>query len=173
MSNLKNIQLKIIEVIKIAKGNNIKISIAESCSGGMLSSFFIDNDGVSSVFDRGLIVYSNQAKIDLLGINVSKLEKFGAVSEEIALEMAAALNKNQENSLAIAITGIAGPNGGSDLKPIGLVYISCSVNYKSFSKTVCKKFNFMGLRNHIRYESCFEASIMAEKILIEALSSVN
>lgn len=173
MSNLKDIQAKIIEIIKIAKSNNIKISIAESCSGGMLSSFFIDNDGVSSVFDRGLIVYSNQAKIDLLGINISNLEKFGAVSEEVALEMAIALNKNNKNSLAIAVTGIAGPGGGSELKPIGLVYISCSINYKSYSKTICKKFNFMGPRNHVRYESCLKASFMAEQILIEALSSIN
>lgn len=171
MNDSKNIQEKIAEVIKIAKNNNIKISVAESCSGGMFSSFFIDNDGVSLVFDRGLIVYSNQAKIDLLGINVSKLEKFGAVSEEVAIAMAQALNKNKDNSLAIAITGIAGPNGGDNFKPIGLVYISCTINYKSYTKTICKKFNFTGLRNNIRYESCYEASVIAEQVLIEALKS--
>ncbi|MFA5638222.1 MAG: competence/damage-inducible protein A [Anaerovoracaceae bacterium] len=108
--------------------NNITISSAESCTGGLFAGKITEIPGISKVFDRGLVTYSNRAKIEELGVSEDTLEKYGAVSKETAEEMADGLKRVSGSDLCIAITGIAGPEGGTLEKPVGLSYIA--VNYK-------------------------------------------
>lgn len=134
---------------------NISISVAESCTGGQLSKYFTDYPGVSKIFNMGLITYSNKAKSMLLNISPTIINKYGAVSEKVAFLMTKNLSKYSKSKLCIATTGIAGPNGGSKLKPIGLVYIGITYNKKSF---VLKK-KFIGSRKKIQMDTalfCFK-----------------
>ena len=113
-------------LISEAKKLNIIISTAESCTGGMLASFLTSIPGSSAVFDRGFITYSNSSKIDLLNVNPNTIDNFGAVSDKTAREMALGAVKNSKANLAVSITGVAGPDGGSEANPVGTVYIVTS-----------------------------------------------
>ena len=101
----------------------LKISFAESCTGGMLSSTITSISGSSKIFNLGLITYSNQSKIKILKVNKNIIKKYGAVSSECCKAMAINLSKISKAHINVSITGIAGPNGGSKSKPVGLVYI--------------------------------------------------
>ena len=101
----------------------LKIAFAESCTGGMLSSSVTSISGASKIFDIGLITYSNQAKINILKVNKNIIKKYGAVSYECCFEMLNKLSKISKANINVSITGIAGPNGGTKNKPVGLVYI--------------------------------------------------
>jgi len=113
----------------------LTLSSAESCTGGMFASTMTDIPGISQCFDRGLVTYSNQAKMEELGVSAGTLEQFGAVSEETALEMVEGLKRVSGSDVCISVTGIAGPGGGSEEKPVGLVYIGFSYG----DKKICKK----------------------------------
>ena len=110
-------------LISKAKKLNIIISTAESCTGGMLASFLTSIPGSSAVFDRGFITYSNSSKIDLLNVNPNTIDNFGAVSDKTAREMALGAVKNSKANLAVSITGVAGPEGGTEVNPVGTVHI--------------------------------------------------
>ena len=110
-------------VIKLLTKKKLKISFAESCTGGALASSITSNDGASKVFNLGLITYSNQAKIKVLKVNKNIIKKYGAVSHECCLAMVKNLSKISKANINISITGIAGPKGGTKQKPVGLVYI--------------------------------------------------
>lgn len=105
----------------------LTIAAAESCTGGMFGAALTDVPGISAVFDRSLVTYSNQAKMDELGVKAETLEKYGAVSEETALEMAEGVRKKAGTDIGISVTGIAGPDGGTEEKPVGLAYIGLSL----------------------------------------------
>lgn len=124
---------------QLLQQKNLSISVAESCTGGSLSALLSAKSGASSYFDRGFIAYSNQAKIDMLEVSVQMLDEFGAVSEQIALEMARGVVKHSNSDIAVAITGIAGPTGGSKDKPVGTVCFSFCVFSECFTTT--KHFN--------------------------------
>lgn len=126
--------------------NDITISIAESCTGGLLSSRLVDISGISKCYKAGYITYSNESKIELVGVRAETLEKYGAVSEETAIEMAIGCAKKSNSRIGISTTGVAGPNGGSQDKPVGLVYIGLYID----GNTYCKKLNFSGDRQRIR-----------------------
>jgi len=117
MKNLAN------KVVKKLIQKKLKIAFAESCTGGMLSSTITSISGSSKVFNLGLITYSNKAKIDILKVSKKIIIKYGAVSNECCLSMVKNLSKISKANISISITGVAGPNGGTRLKPIGLVYI--------------------------------------------------
>jgi nicotinamide-nucleotide amidase len=104
--------------------NHKTVTVAESCTGGLLTKLITDIPGASEYFTHGWITYSNQAKTELLGVPKKLIEKYGAVSEQVASAMAIAARQKAKSDFAIAITGIAGPAGGSKRKPVGLVYIS-------------------------------------------------
>ena len=128
--------------------NNIKIVSAESCTGGLIASLITEIAGSSQIFDRGFVVYSNLAKEQNLGVSNKTLNQFGAVSREVAQEMAIGAVKNSNANLSIATTGIAGPDGGTDEKPVGLVYISSFNNLNQ--NLVIQEFNFSGNRSENR-----------------------
>lgn len=110
-------------VYKMLKKNNMKVAFCESCTGGLISSKFTRIPGASEVFDRAYVTYSNLSKIEDLGVSKDILNQYGAVSKETALEMAKGLLNKTNVDIALSITGIAGPSGGSETKPVGLVYI--------------------------------------------------
>ena len=131
-------------------GRDILIVTAESCTGGLLSSLFTQEAGSSKWFDRGFVTYSNNSKIDSLGVREETLGNFGAVSQEVANEMSTGALKNSEANLGISITGIAGPDGGSLAKPVGTVYFSIANQKKVILE---HKADFKGSRETIRKES--------------------
>ena len=110
-------------LVKILIKKKLKISFAESCTGGLLASSITSISGASQIFNLGLITYSNQAKIKFLKVNKNIIKKYGAVSHECCLSMVNNLSKISKAHINVSITGIAGPNGGTKLKPVGLVYI--------------------------------------------------
>ena len=110
-------------LIKLLTKKRLKLSIAESCTGGLLASLITSVNGASKVFNLGLITYSNQAKIKILKVNKNIIRKYGAVSEECCSAMVINLSKISKANINVSITGIAGPKGGSKQKPVGLVYI--------------------------------------------------
>lgn len=114
---------------------NLTLSSAESCTGGMFASTMTDIPGISQCFDRGLVTYSNQAKMEELGVSAETLETYGAVSEETALEMVEGLQRVSGSDVCVSVTGIAGPGGGTEEKPVGLVYIGFAYG----EKKLCKK----------------------------------
>ncbi len=119
-------------VYKKLKANNMKIAFCESCTGGLISSRFTSIPGVSEVFDRGIVTYSNRAKVEELGVKKNTLDKYGAVSEQVALEMATGLLNKAGVDIALSTTGLAGPSGGTEDKPVGLVYIGIAAKNHSF-----------------------------------------
>ena len=111
---------------------------AESCTGGLIGDRVTNTDGSSKVFKGSMVVYSNKAKIDLLGVNKNTLDSFGSVSEEVAREMANNVRKTFLTDYGLSVTGVAGPGGGTENKPVGLVYIGLSDE----NKTEVQRFNF-------------------------------
>ncbi len=111
---------------------NISISVAESCTGGLIANSITKFSGISKIFSCGIISYSNKTKIKYLGVSKKNLSNFGAVSKEIAEDMINGLYKNEKTRICISTTGIAGPNGGTKSKPVGLVYIGIKFNKKKY-----------------------------------------
>ncbi|WP_317367086.1 competence/damage-inducible protein A [uncultured Tyzzerella sp.] len=127
--------------------NNITISTAESCTGGLLASSIVNVASASKVFLNGVISYSNESKVYELNVCKEDLEKYGAVSEQVAIQMAEGIRKKSNTTIGISTTGIAGPTGGTDKKPVGLVYIAISIEGRD---TFCKKLMLKGDRQKIR-----------------------
>ena len=117
-------------LVKILTKKKLKIAFAESCTGGMLASEITSVSGASKVFGIGLVTYSNQAKITVLKVNKSIIQKYGAVSPQCCEAMVKNLSKISKAQINVSITGIAGPNGGTKKKPVGLVYIGVKKNNK-------------------------------------------
>ena len=127
-------------LVKILTKKKLTIGLAESCTGGMLASEITSVSGASKVFGIGLVTYSNQAKITVLKVNKSIIQKYGAVSPQCCEAMVKNLSKISKAQINVSITGIAGPNGGTKKKPVGLVYIGVKKNNKIFiSKNLFKE----------------------------------
>ncbi|WP_066896320.1 competence/damage-inducible protein A [Clostridium nigeriense] len=141
---------------------NLSISTAESCTGGMIAATLISYPGISEVFKEGVVTYSNESKIRRLGVKEETLKKFGAVSEEIAREMVEGVAKNLNTDIAISTTGIAGPGGGTEEKPIGLVYVGIYIK----GKTIVEKLNLTGDRESIRKKATLNSLNLLRKELI-------
>ena len=139
-------------VIKKLIEKNIKIATAESCTGGMLGKLITSVPGASSIYGFGFITYANEAKNRILGVKNETLAAYGAVSKQTALEMASGALKLSGADIAVSITGIAGPGGGTPEKPVGLVYIAIAdKNDKEFRKLL-----LTGERETIRKKACEE-----------------
>ena len=126
------------KIVKILIKKKLKISFAESCSGGLLSSAITSVSGSSKVFTLGLIAYSNQSKIKVLKVSKKIIKKYGSVSEQVCRAMVKNVSKIGKTNISVSITGIAGPSGGTKIKPVGLVY----VGIKRGNKVEVKKYLF-------------------------------
>jgi nicotinamide-nucleotide amidase len=143
-------------IIKKLIQKNMNISCAESLTGGMLCQTLINYPSSSKVFIEGAVTYSDESKINRLGVNPKTLMEFGAVSKEVAIEMAEGIAKTSNTNIGVATTGIAGPSGATKNKPIGTVYIAVCIN----GKTEVQHFLFKGNRNKIRINSTYKAMNM-------------
>ncbi|MFX1455500.1 MAG: CinA family protein [Promethearchaeota archaeon] len=155
---------RIERIIATYNENGIKIAIAESCTGGYVSHMLTNISGASNVFERGIVCYSNQAKIDLLGVSPKTIDHYGAVSKEVVEQLASNIRKNSEVDIGIGISGIAGPTGGTLEKPVGTVFIGFSTK----NETKIRKYHFKASRIEFK-------ELVLEKILdcLENLVSSN
>lgn len=149
------------ELLKIFLPHGLRLVTAESCTGGMVAAAITDMPGSSKFFECGFVTYSNQAKQDMLGVPAEIIENYGAVSEQCAAVMAAGALRNTHADISVSITGIAGPDGGSDEKPVGLVYLA--VTYKG--KTKVMSHNFEGDRSAIRKQAVESALAMLIEVV--------
>ena len=131
----------------LLKKNKLMLSTAESCTGGLISALITSLPGSSCIYDRGFVTYSNKSKVDLLTVPTFFLEEYSAVSKETAIAMAEGALLMSNSDLAISVTGVAGPDGGSPKKPVGTVFLGYAQKTK---KSLYKSFNFSGNRNEIR-----------------------
>ena len=149
------------QFVALMREKNLTLAVAESCTGGMLSSRIIDVAGVSDVYKAGFVTYANEAKQKLIGVKEETLAQYGAVSEQTAKEMVLGAVEAAEADMAVATTGIAGPGGGTKEKPVGLVYIA--IADKNGSEY--RKLNLSGDRDEVRRKTCEEVfRLVAERI---------
>lgn len=146
MTNVVSLEEKV--VLKL-KEKGLHVTCAESCTGGMIAATLVNVAGVSDVFDAGFVTYANSAKHKLLGVDENALQTYGAVSRQVAQQMAEGVAKQAGAQAAVAVTGIAGPEGGTLEKPVGLVYIGCTVN----GSTIVTENHFKGDRLEIRRQT--------------------
>ncbi|PKM62332.1 MAG: damage-inducible protein CinA [Firmicutes bacterium HGW-Firmicutes-21] len=152
------------ELVELLIEKRLKIATAESCTGGLIAEMITSVAGASAVFGCGIIAYSNDIKKSVLGVKAETLDGFGAVSEQTAAEMAAGARIISGSDLAVSVTGIAGPGGGSDQKPVGTVCIGVSTAFGIDTK----RFLFKGDRRSVRLQSA-EAAI---KMVIDVLKTI-
>ena len=122
--------LKQREIVNLLKRKKLKIAIAESCTGGMLSSDITSVSGSSKVFTLGVVAYSNQSKIKVLKVSKKIIKKYGSVSEQVCKAMVKNVSKIAKTNISVSITGKAGPSGGTKIKPVGLVYVGIKIGNK-------------------------------------------
>lgn len=148
--------------------NDLTVTCAESCTGGLLSARLVNVPGISDVYKMGVVTYSNKAKRRLLGVKKSTLQKYGAVSVQTAEEMAKGAAGLFKADVAVAVTGIAGPDGGTEEKPVGLVYIACYVK----GKAVVKEYHFAGNRDKVRESTVAAALVLLRECILEYYSAI-
>lgn len=153
--------MSIDELVKKLKENNLKIATAESCTGGLLAKKITDISGASEVFEMGMVSYSNRIKNEFLSVDNEVLNTVGEVSEETARQMAIGISKISKSDIGVGITGIAGPTGGTDKKPVGLVYIS--VYLVKENECFVKKLLLDGNRDEIREKT---VNIVIDEIIM-------
>jgi nicotinamide-nucleotide amidase len=150
-------------VLMVAREQKLRIATAESCTGGLVSGLLTEIPGSSDVFERGFIVYSNRAKQDMLGVPGDLIADMGAVSEAVARTMAEGAVENSNAHLAIAVTGVAGPGGGTAMKPVGLVHIAACRENRSILHEA-HRFGDIG-RSEIRMKSVEAALELLRRLL--------
>jgi nicotinamide-nucleotide amidase len=150
-----------VELLEKCKDLKIMLATAESCTGGLIAAALTEIAGSSAVVDRGFVTYSNEAKQKMLGVKASTLDRVGAVSQEVALEMAKGAVRRSNATLGVAVTGIAGPDGGSAEKPVGLVHIAAKYGHK----TMHEKHLFGQIsRSEIRLQTLRAALLLCARI---------
>lgn len=150
-------------VISLLQERGLKVATAESCTGGALAAALVNVSGASEVFEEGYITYSNKAKHKNLGVKTCTLKAHGAVSKQTAKEMSKGCLKAAKADVALSVTGIAGPGGGTAEKPVGLVYIGCCFQ----GKTKVIKCQFSGSRSEVRRQSVEAALLLAESCILK------
>ena len=149
---MKNLPQKVVKLLRLKK---IKISLAESCTGGLLASSITSVSGASKIFTLGLVTYSNQSKIKILKVPKKIIINYGAVSYETCLSMVQNLSKISKSNISLSITGIAGQKGGAKNKPIGLVYIGI----KKGTKTLVKKYLFKSKKRFVIQKASVKSAL--------------
>lgn len=153
-------------VVDLLLANNLTVSTVESCTGGMVAARLINVSGVSEVFKLGHITYSNKAKKKILGVKKRTLEKHTAVSAEVAKEMLKGVELVSKADVCVSLTGLAGPDGGTEKKPVGLVYIACSVK----GKVNVSEYHFSGNREKIRENATAATLTLMRKCILEYMT---
>ena len=153
-------------VVNLLEKNELTISTAESCTGGLLAGRLINVPGVSDVYKEGFITYTNKAKRKTLGVNKSTLKKYGAVSEQTAKEMAVGAALAADTDISISVTGIARPDGGTNEKPVGLVYVGVCIK----DIVHVEEFRFSGDRANVREQTVISALGLLRKCILEYFS---
>jgi len=148
MSEVFDLAVK--EIFKRLKKDGRTLATAESCTGGLIAGAITNVPGSSGHFDRGFVTYTNEAKTDMLGVDPKELKKHGAVSHQVAASMAQGAVENSRADIAVSVTGIAGPDGGTKEKPVGLVYIGLAVRDED---TKVYEYQFSGDRETIREQT--------------------
>ena len=152
------------EVAALLEEKKLHVTTAESCTGGLIAGTLVNVPGISQWFGEGYVTYSNEAKEKLLGVSHETLERYGAVSAETAREMAGGAAAAADTEAAVSVTGIAGPDGGTDEKPVGLVYMGCFC----MGNTRVEKHIFAGDRAQVRAQSVQAALALLRTMLTEA-----
>ncbi len=150
-------------VVNLLSSRKLTLATAESCTGGLIAGRIVNVSGASDVFNEGVITYSNEAKEKYLHVSGDTLKRYGAVSYETAKEMAEGARINLHSDASLAVTGIAGPLGGTDEKPVGLVYISCALQ----NHVIVKEYHFNGSRQKIRENTVISALDLLRRTIIE------
>lgn len=155
-------------VVDLLQANDLTVTCVESCTGGLLSARLINVPGVSDIYKSGVITYSNKSKRRFVGVKKATLQRYGAVSEQTAEEMAKGAVLLTKADVSVAVTGIAGPDGGTEEKPVGLVYIACNVK----GKVTVKKYRFSGNRTKVRESAVSAALVLMRDCILEYFSKV-
>lgn len=155
-------------IVRICAEKDIMIALAESCTGGLISKMITDVAGASSCLDRGAVTYGNGAKIDMLDVDPAIIEEHGAVSGECAEAMACGMLKRSDAAVALAVTGIAGPTGGTKEKPVGTVWFALAVGAGNNIEVNVEKVLFEGTRAKIRHQ----AAEHGLDILLDAIEKI-
>ncbi|MBO4336535.1 MAG: nicotinamide-nucleotide amidohydrolase family protein, partial [Lachnospiraceae bacterium] len=155
-------------LVELLVTNSLTVSTVESCTGGLVAGRIINVPGVSEVFKMGHITYSNKAKRKIIGVKRSTLDKYGAVSDPVAREMAKGGCGMAKTDVSVSVTGIAGPTGGSEDKPVGLVYIGCCVK----GKTTAREYRFSGNRAMIRESAVSAALVLMRECVLDYVSEM-
>lgn len=157
-------------LLSLLRSKGIMLVTAESCTGGLIAALLTEVAGSSDVFDRGFVTYSNAAKTEQLGVSEQMLARHGAVSEEVAGAMATGALAHSKADMAVSVTGIAGPGGGSTIKPVGLVYIGVAVRDGDVRVVRCQ---FSGERDAVRMQAVARAlELVSEVASSRSFSSV-
>jgi nicotinamide-nucleotide amidase len=162
----RTLRAKATQVLKVFRARSLKIATAESCTGGLVAGALTEIAGSSDVVDRGFVTYSNEAKEAMLGVPAATLKRYGAVSTETAAAMAAGALKNSEADVTVAITGIAGPGGGSVQKPVGLVHFAVA-SRDGRKLAVERRFGKIG-RRRVRERSVAQALALLQTLAEDA-----
>ena len=149
------------KIVDLLIKHQLTITTAESCTGGLIAATLVNVPGVSGQLEEAYITYSNEAKEKLLGVSHETLEKYGAVSSQTAEEMAKGAKKAANADVSVVSTGIAGPDGGTEEKPVGLVYLACSLG----DETEVERHIFSGDRQAVRHASVLAALALVEKMI--------
>jgi nicotinamide-nucleotide amidase len=154
---------------QLFRKHKANLAVAESCTGGLVAQRLTLIPGSSDYFDRSVVVYSNAAKVQMLGVPESLISSVGAVSAEVAEKMAEGVRRVSQTTLGLAITGIAGPAGGSEEKPVGTVFIALAAS----RGTVSKRYQFMGDRSQIQIISAYTAIDWVRRYFLNQLSALS
>lgn len=138
------------DLLQACQEADLKLALAESCTGGLVAGCITSVAGSSAVFERGFVTYTNESKIQMLGVPAPLIEKVGAVSQEVAIDMAEGALERSNANLSLSITGVAGPGGGSTEKPVGLVHMACA---RTGFETQHQRHVFKGNRERVRIQS--------------------
>ena len=157
----KEILMRGSQFLQTCRLKKLKLATSESCTGGLIASLITSIVGSSDVFDRGFVTYSNDAKVDCLGVPISLINKFGAVSAQVAKVMAEGALANSNAHLSLSVTGIAGPGGGTEQKPVGLVCIGSALVH---SDTIVEKHIFSGGRDTVRNKTVAQAITILNRL---------
>lgn len=150
------------QIYQLLKKHELTLTTAESATGGMIASTLVNVPGISAYFTEGYVTYSDAAKVKMIGVKAETIEKYGVVSRETAAEMANAAMRTAEADIAVSVTGVAGPDGGTMECPVGLVYIGCCFH----GQNTVERHLFLGDRRQVRESAC-EAALMLVKRTIE------